>query len=470
MGRPAKGSVAFNATKNVWEVRVTLVNGKRSKPIAMTGLAPCLIAPSMPPKGCTCPSCVAAEENGQRVSIRMRNGAHVDVATSETANEWFERLHKHEVELGQTDAVKKRHRWLKWIAPRIGHKPMHEITRDDVEDVRDALDASIETWKKSGGKSGGTKGDAIAGKTAMNVWSCLTSAFKAATASKRRDLRILDGRPNPCVGVLPPGDRDSRKARRKTFLYPKEAHALLSCEAISLEWREVYAVALYTYLRPGELRVLTVGDVDLDAGHINVTKAWDFADEKIKPPKTRNGVRRVPIELALRPLLARLCEGKGTTDLVVPCLASFGEDHLAEKFRNDLEKANVTRAELHASTRTHVKANFRSCRDSGVTWLAMAGLGVDKIMRRAGHDMVQTTMGYVKQAEDLTGDLGAPFGSLPPALLDPKSFGGVSVFRSEKPQKLREKGWARRDLNPRLQPCEGRTLPLSYAPRMRENV
>lgn len=24
--------------------------------------------------------------------------------------------------------------------------------------------------------------------------------------------------------------------------------------------------------------------------------------------------------------------------------------------------------------------------------------------------------------------------------------------------------WAQRDLNPRLQPCEGRTLPLSYAP------
>jgi hypothetical protein len=28
--------------------------------------------------------------------------------------------------------------------------------------------------------------------------------------------------------------------------------------------------------------------------------------------------------------------------------------------------------------------------DSGLTWLVMTGLGVDKIMRRAGHDMVQT--------------------------------------------------------------------------------
>ncbi len=52
-----------------------------------------------------------------------------------------------------------------------------------------------------------------------------------------------------------------------------------------------------------------------------------------------------------------------------------------------------------------------------MTWLAMSGLGVDKFMRRAGHDVVETTMGYVDQAEDLTGDLGAPFGPLPRGLI-----------------------------------------------------
>jgi hypothetical protein len=46
-----------------------------------------------------------------------------------------------------------------------------------------------------------------------------------------------------------------------------------------------------------------------------------------------------------------------------------------------------------------VQANFRWWRDSGLTWLAMSGVGVDKIMRRAGHNMVQTTMGYFRQAE-----------------------------------------------------------------------
>lgn len=48
----------------------------------------------------------------------------------------------------------------------------------------------------------------------------------------------------------------------------------------------------------------------------------------------------------------------------------------------------------------------------------MTGLGVDKIMRRAGHDRVQTTMGYVKQAEDVGGELGEPLGALPLELVE----------------------------------------------------
>lgn len=144
------------------------------------------------------------------------------------------------------------------------------MTRADIEDARDALDAAILAWAPGKAAKNGT---CLSGKTAMNVWTALTSTFKAATSSKRRDLRVLDGKASPCHGVLPPGDRDSRKARRKTFLYPKEAATLLA-SSVPLEWREVYAVALYLYLRPGELRVLTVGDADLDARHVSITKSW----------------------------------------------------------------------------------------------------------------------------------------------------------------------------------------------------
>ena len=354
----------------------------------------------------------------------------------ETADAWFGRFHTYQRELGHTDADKKRMRWEKWISPRIGTKPMAAVTRDDVEDIRDALDAAIQLWAREGAGDG-----KLSGKTAMNVWSALTSSFKAATASKRRDLRILEGKANPCAGVEPPGDRNSRKSRRKTFIYPREAAALLACEAVPFDWRVVYAIALYTYLRPGELRVLTFADVDLEAGVIHVTRAWDYRDGKVKPPKSRNGVRVVPVDPSLAPLLSALAEGQPKSALVAPRLSEFGEDHLAEVFRKHLKAAKVDRPELHASTLTHVQSNFRSCRDSGLTWLALSGIGVDKIMRRAGHDNVQTSMGYVKIAEDLTGDLGAPFAPLPRSLLD-HAAGHLEA-------KPADRLWRRRESNPR---------------------
>lgn len=335
----------------------------------------------------------------------------------EDCDRYFERYIAYSKECGSTDADKKATRWNKWIAPKIGDKRPEDVTRSDVEDIRDALDAAILAWEPGKAAKNGT---CLSGKTAMNVWTALTSTFKEATASKRRDLRVLDGKPNPCVGVKPPGDRRTRKARRKTFLYPREAAALLACTAVPVEWREVYALALYTYVRPGELRALTFGDIDREAKLIHVSRAWDYQANEVKMlPKSDAGVRTVPIEPALAPLLERMAEGKQPSAHVVPTLSDFGEDHLAQLFRKHLQAAKVERAALHASTHSHVQSNFRSCRDSGITWLALRGLSVDKIKRRAGHGKIDISDGYVKLAEDHGDVLGEPFGPLPASLTEP---------------------------------------------------
>lgn len=109
----------------------------------------------------------------------------------ETCDEWFDCYDAYQRECGQTDPT-KRTRWKKWISPRIGKKIPDAVTRADVEDIRDALDAAVIAWKLEGASDG-----RIAGKTATNVWSALTSSFKAMASSKRRDLRVLNGKPNP---------------------------------------------------------------------------------------------------------------------------------------------------------------------------------------------------------------------------------------------------------------------------------
>jgi integrase len=286
----------------------------------------------------------------------------------------------------------------------------------------------------------------------MNVWSALTSAFNAATSSKRRPLRVLDGQTSPCANVEPPGDRESRKARRRSFIFPSEFQKLAACESVPIEWRELHAIAAYTYLRPNELRVLRWADVDLEHGIINVSKAWDSREDKLKAPKTRNGVRPVPIPSTLAPLLRRMRSEDVPADaLVVPLLANTPEDTVAKHTRRHLRLAGIARPELFADTPTTVQANFRTWRDSGITWLALEGVGVDKIMRRAGHDHVGTTLGYVKLAEAIGGNLGTPFPPLPAALIkghwstEWSTNGGTKAQRPDNSGLIQCEG---RDLNP----------------------
>ena len=322
----------------------------------------------------------------------------------ETADAWHARFLKTRGEGPRADSG---YRWRKWIHPHIGSKPMADISKDDVEVIRDTLDTAIAALLKDGRGAG-----RINAKTALNIWATLTTAFKYACQAKQKDLRVRTD--NPCLGVLAPEKGDSR---RKAYIYPKEFLLLAACKAVPLEWRELYTIACYLYLRPGELIELRWGDVDLEMGHVAVTRALDWTSKEVKPPKTRNGIRNVPIPATLMPLLVRMKEGKKDEEKVVPILEQTGKDHSAEMLRDHLKTAKVTHARLTADTSTHMPINFRSWRDTGITWLAMSNVDVGKMQRRAGHDSLETTMGYVKVAEDLTGAAGVPFPELPEALI-----------------------------------------------------
>ena len=89
-----------------------------------------------------------------------------------------------------------------------------------IELVRDALDAAIREKR-------------LRSKSAKNLWSVLTMAFKAACASKDKTLRVLAS--NPCIGVLPP---DKGETRRKRWIYPIEFEAL----ALKLRSRDLELV------------------------------------------------------------------------------------------------------------------------------------------------------------------------------------------------------------------------------------
>jgi integrase len=253
----------------------------------------------------------------------------------------------------------------------------------------------------------------LSGARARNVWSVLTSMMKEASTSKRRDLRVRTD--NPCATVQPP---DRTDPKRKTFVYPAEFLRLVSCRDVPHEWRELYAVACYLYLRPGELRALLWTDVDFEAGVVHVTKAYDEDSKSVKPPKTRNGVRDVPIPAALVPLLKVMRNRSRGAGQVLPIMSGLNENRRAGWMRKHFELAKLDRPRLREESPTTMMINFRSWRDTGITWLALGSVDVAKMQRRAGHDSISTTLGYVKMAEDLTGSIGEPFPALPATLLE----------------------------------------------------
>ena len=304
---------------------------------------------------------------------------------------------------GKSSVSREQRLWRARVSPKLGRRVVAALTREQVEDFRDYLDDEVREHIKRG------DGHGLAGKSALGIWSLLRGTLDEAVNSRDRSMRVRAD--DPSLGVKPPLATAKRK---KTFLYPTEFAQLMACDEVPLVWREAYAIGAYLYLRPGELRALTWADVDLKAGIVHVTKAFDEEEQHDKAPKTVNGIRDVPIEPAVVPLLKRMGKGKAPAAPVVPVLATLSsESKRAPLFRAHLHAAKLERAGLFKNTPTTLMVNFRSLRDSGITWLALAGVPLERIQRRAGHDNIQTTLGYVKMAEDLTGKIGTPFGPLP---------------------------------------------------------
>ncbi len=86
---------------------------------------------------------------------------------------------------------------------------------------------------------------------------------------------------------------------------------------------------------------------------------------------------------------------------------------LSARLRQYLKWSGVDRAELHANDKTRKQITFHDLRATGLTWMAIRGDEPIKIMRRAGHEDIATTMGYVREAENLVHTVG-PSDVFPP--------------------------------------------------------
>lgn len=151
----------------------------------------------------------------------------------------------------------------------------------------------------------------------------------------------------------------------------------------------------------------------------------------------------MPIHPHLAPLLAGMAKGRAPDEKVLPFLETTGHyggrrhGATGRDFCDHLRAAGVTHPRLFEDTSERRPVGFRSLRDTGITWAAIAGEPLTKIQRRAGHDDPKVTDGYIKAAEDFSALVVEVFPPLPLDLVgqDPGPEVRVSAENPRRAQK-----------------------------------
>jgi integrase len=150
------------------------------------------------------------------------------------------------------------------------------------------------------------------------------------------------------------------------------------------EWYSIWAAALYTGMRNGELHALTWDKVDLDNRKILVSCSWNKKDGH--KDLTKSGEDRV-VEIA-PPLLIMLKEIKLKNPgvFVLPRIRAWDEGRQAEILRMFLSGINLPRIRFH------------DLRASWATVLLGQGVPPIAVMKMGGWKDLKTMMIYVRKA------------------------------------------------------------------------
>jgi integrase len=160
------------------------------------------------------------------------------------------------------------------LFPALGPRRLSEITPGDLHRL-------VQRLSRDGHKP----------STVRNALLPLRAIFRDAVAAE------LVHR-NPCAGLRLPVDR----SRRDHVVAPADATVLLA--TLPERDRALWATAMFAGLRRGELMALCWSDVDLDAGKLRVERAYDPVAGLVGAPKSRAGLRVVPIPSVLGEQLA----------------------------------------------------------------------------------------------------------------------------------------------------------------------
>jgi integrase len=216
---------------------------------------------------------------------------------------------------------------------------------------------------------------------------------------------------NPAAGLrIPPADGE-----RNRVADVGQATRLIEALPNVLD-RALFAAAVFSGLRRGELRGLLWDDVDLANGRINVSRSWDDYQGEITP-KSKKGTRSVPLAGRLRDLLdeLKIATGRKGADLVfgrearLPFIPSVVQDRADRAWQRARESKAAELAladglvfdELEEREREGYleragfeRVTLHDLRHSYVSLMHAAGLSLEEIGDYVGHSSAYMTEQY----------------------------------------------------------------------------
>lgn len=252
------------------------------------------------------------------------------------------------------------------VLPRFDSTRLAALTRGDVQSFVDGLLAA-----------------GLQPSTIRNTVNPLQALYRHAV---RRELVAV----NPTREVEMPAER----GRRERIATAGEAARLLA--ALPKADRPIWATAFYAGLRRGEIQALRAADVDFTRAEIEVRRSWD-PYEGATEPKSRAGIRTVPVLSVLHPYLSGVGAPLGGAELLFGRGDGrpFAPEALGDRARrawataNERERDEAEREGCDSQPLRPI--TLHECRHTFASLLIDAGVNPKAIQEFMGHATIEET-------------------------------------------------------------------------------
>ena len=155
---------------------------------------------------------------------------------------------------------------------------------------------------------------------------------------------IIGVHQSPTIGIK----TDRKKEKLQPILNRNEIHTLLEkAQFLDNPWQPIWAMAIHTGCRSGELYALKWTDIDFLNEKIHIKKSYDKRHRRINEWTKGKKWRTVPINSELRKLLVKL-QGEFNSEFVLPRIRAWTNGYQATEIRDFCKGIGITPINFHA--------------------------------------------------------------------------------------------------------------------------